>query len=192
MLQPRARIWLILGIATVAFANGDPLPDVQTNSLDQERGFVFAGASAQLLVGSFVQDGDFGNYWDPTSDEIAELEKVLTNDLGSHFTKKQRPNNDGPQVHEYFRQYAGVHLNGRRLVFINGFHKSIVEYTVQWLSWPHTESELTSFPKEARNKKFWHFVPVRVDDGGEYYFQAYYDPLSKRLIWFRFHGMHDA
>ena len=188
MLPRRARILLIFGMATVALANGDQLSDVRTIALDQHRGFVFAGASARLLASSFFQDSALGKSWDPTFDVITELENVLANDLRAHLIEKQRPHHSGPQVHEYFRQYAGVHLDGRRLVFINGFHKSNVEHTVQWLSWSHSESELSSFPKEARNANFWHFVPVHVNDGGEYYFQACYDPLSKRLVWFRFHG----
>ena len=188
MLPPRARILLILGMATVALANGEALQDVRTAALDHHRGFVFAGASAQLLASSFFPASALGKSWDPTSGLIVELEDVLANDLRAHLIEKPRPHHSGPQVREYFRQYAGVFFNGRKLVFINGFHKSNVEDTVQWLSWTHSESELASFPKEARNENFWHFVPVHVDDGGEYYFQAYYDPLSKRLVWFRFQG----
>ncbi len=154
MLPPHARILLILGLATATLANGDQLLNARTSALDQHRGFVFAGASARLLARSFFQDSALGESWDPTSDEIAELENVLTNDLRAHLVEKQRPNHNAPQVDEYFRQYAGVHLNGRKLIFINGFHKSDVEDTVQWLSWRHSESELASFPKEARNREF--------------------------------------
>jgi hypothetical protein len=113
---------------------------------------------------------------------------VLANDLQASLVKKERPSYDTPRVHDYFRQYAGIHLHGRKLVFINGFHESHVEKTAQWLSETRPESALTSFPKEARNRMFWHFVPVHVMDGGEYYFQAYYDPLSRRLVWFSFQG----
>jgi hypothetical protein len=187
MFQARTRLWFVLGVAVAALANGGSQPS-ESSALDQDRGFLFAGASARLLTDSHFSRDAVGELWDPTSDEISALEKVLANDLRASLIERQRPSDDGPLVHDYFRQYAGIHVNGRKLIFINGFHKSHVEDTVRWLSETHTESALKSFPKGARNEMFWHFVPVHVMDGGEFYFQAYYDPLSRRLVWFRFQG----
>jgi len=188
MIQSRVHIWLLLGIATVSLGNGVSQSDGESDSLSHERGFVFAGASARLLAKGHFPENAIGKSWDPTSDQISELEETLTRDLRARLIEKRQPDSDGPRVHDYFRQYAGVHLNGKKLIFINGFHKSHVQDTVQWLSDPRPESALTAFPKEARNEVFWHFVPVHVMDGGEYYFQAYYDPASRRLLWFRFQG----
>jgi hypothetical protein len=72
---------------------------------------------------------------------------------------------------------------------VNGFHRSYVDETTAWLAKPRPESELVSFPAEARGNDFWHFVPVRVSDGGEYYFVAFYDPVRKRVVGFQFNGV---
>jgi hypothetical protein len=101
------------------------------------------------------------------------------------------PRSDGgppPKVRDYYRQYAGIILKGRKLILINGFYKSHVEYTIAWLAMPRSEAELAAFPAAARNKDYWHFVPVVVLEGGDHYFEAYYDPAHRRISSFEFHG----
>lgn len=94
-----------------------------------------------------------------------------------------------PHVSDYFRQYAGFHLKGLRLIFVNGFHRSHVDATTNWLAQPRPESQLAAYPDRARNGNFWRLVPVHVDDGGKVFFMAFYDPQRRRIAGFQFNGL---
>src|SRR6478735_6116228 len=90
MFQARTRLWFVLGVAVAALANGGSQP-TESSALDQDRGFLFAGASARLLTDSHYSRDAVGELWDPTSDEISALEKVLANDLRASLIERQRP-----------------------------------------------------------------------------------------------------
>lgn len=158
------------------------------DSLDPAYGHVFAGSSAQRLAGTLIGSGDLGGTWDPSSAQIRELESALALELIRRLNALPGEAFPRPKVRDYYRQYAGIILKGQKLIVINGFYKSHVEYTTAWLSDHRSEAELAAFPAEARNKNYWQFVPVVVLDGGEHYFNAYYDPAHHRVTSFQFHG----
>ena len=188
MLRARHLVSLILG-AWASVSATDPSPAAgQPVSLDPDRGYVFTGASAAVLGGSFFSPRGLGATWDPTAAEISQVERALTEELRHRLGQNSGVTAEGPQVRDYYRQYAGIYLNGQKLIFVNGFHQSHVEYTRRWLSQPRRESELSAFPVGARGEDFWHVVPVHVDDGGDYYFQATYDPVGMRTVRFKFQG----
>jgi hypothetical protein len=176
-----------LGFASCALCASQP--SVEPDLLDPMRGVVFAGSSSRLLVDSSLTGEDLGATWDPSPVEIAQLEDALGKELTNRLSGSNASANDRPRARDYYRQYAGIHLKGHKLIFINGFHKSNVEGTVGWLAQPRSEAELEYFPVQARNKNFWRFVPVSVSDGGYHYFQAFYDPLRKRIAGFQFNGV---
>jgi len=184
----RKLISLTLWSLAAASAVGGPhVPG--SDSLDPTCGVVFAGASARLLTDSFFSRGDVGTIWDPTPIEISHLEDALGRELGSRISDVGLGNAAPPLVRDYFRQYAGIYLKGRRLIFVNGFHRSHVKDTANWLAQPRPESQLTAFPVGARSKNFWRIVPVHVSDGGEFYFEAFYDPQRNRIVGFQFNGI---
>jgi hypothetical protein len=149
---------------------------------------VFSGASAKVLAQAMIGSEDRGATWDPDSADITRMESALAQELSHRLRARPATAHLGPEVRDYYRQYAGVHLKGQKLILINGFHGSHVESMTAWLAQPHSESELHDFPTRAHGKDFWHFVPVQVLDGGKYYFEAFYDPVDGRIVRFQFHG----
>jgi hypothetical protein len=187
MYLSRSLIHLALLFSMVAVALGTE-PGGPPGSLDPARGYVFSGASAKVLAEHMISREDLGPTWDPGNDDITRMENALAQELSHRLGEHQATEHRGPDVRDYYRQYAGVHHKGQKLILINGFHGSHVESTTAWLAQPHSESELQYFPAGARGKDWWHFVPVQVLDGGEYYFEAYYDPVHGRIVGFQFHG----
>jgi hypothetical protein len=181
-----ARCFLHLALLVSITAQAlDEAPGVDT--VDPARGYVFSGASALVLASTHISAEKLGTTWDPTSAEIARLESALTKELARRLSAPG-PSSHHPHPRDYYRQYAGVYLHGRRLILINGFHRYHVDQRTTWLAQPRPESELAHFPIRARSRDFWHFVPVQVADGGEFYFEAFYDPVAKRITGFQFHG----
>lgn len=182
---------VILAVVIMAAASpalGAPPLD-GPDSLDPNCGVVLSGSSARILTDTFLSRRDLGALWDPTPAEISQLEEALGRELSNRLRSLRTPTNRRVHVRDYFRQYAGIHLNGRRLIFVNGFHRAYVDETTEWLALPHPESQLTYFPADARNREFWRKVPVHVDDGGAFFFMALYDPQSRRIVGFQFNGV---
>ena len=163
-------------------------PAGAADSLDPAWGYVFAGSAALRLAGTLTSRGDLSGTWDPSSAQISQLESALAQELSRRLNALPGTAFPRPRVRDYYRQYAGIFLKGQKLIVINGFYKSHVEYTTAWLAEHRSEAELAAFPAEARNKNYWHFVPVVVLDGGEHYFDAFYDPAHNRISNFEFHG----
>jgi hypothetical protein len=187
MSLPRSLIYLVVLLSMAALALGRP--GALQNSLDPERGYVFSGATAKLLIQTAeIYRDDLQAPWDPDSDEITRMERVLAQELNHRLRVRKATVSPRPSVRDYYRQYAGVHLKGKKLIFINGFHRSAVEETTRLLAQPNHGSELERYPAGARGKDFWHFVPVEADDGGDYFFQAFYDPAHGRMVVLFFHG----
>lgn len=179
------RSLIALALSLLASMAAHPL---DKDSLDPACGFVFTGAAAQRLAGTLVRAEDLGGTWDPSSAEIRELESALAQELSRRLSAPSVGAYPRASIRDYYRQYAGINLKGEKLIVINGFFRSHVDYTTAWLAQPHSEAELAAFPAEARGKTYWHFVPVVVLDGGEHYFEAYYDPVHHRISGFEFHG----
>lgn len=174
-----------LGLGLLASLGAQAL---DKDSLDPAWGHVFAGDSAQRLASTLVGAEDLKGTWDPSSAQIRELEAALSQELSRRLSAPPAGPYPRAKMGDYYRQYAGVSLKGQKLIVINGFYRSHVDYTAAWLAQQHSEAELAAFPPEARNKSYWHFVPVVVLDGGEHYFEAYYDPAQHRISRFEFHG----
>jgi hypothetical protein len=183
MPVPRRLVCLALLLSPASHALAAE-PGAPEDSLDPTCGHVFSGAAARTLASALIPAEELGAVWDPTPAEITLLEGILAQELKKRVAARASP----LHVRDYYRQYAGAHRQGRRLIVINGFHRSYVEQERAWLSEPRTEAELERFPVEARGKDFWHFVPVGVLDGGEHFFEAFYDPVRRRMAVFRFHG----
>ncbi len=181
MMKPCALILLFLGILWTVHIRA-----ATDDSFDAESGFVFTGDSASSLA--VMAGAEVEPLWEPSNIEISELEAELAVTVNEKLGDEWQARRNRPLVRDYFRQYAGITLQGNKLIFINGFHRSHVEWTARWLAEPHTEYELKYLPPEARNEAFWRFMRVVVADGGEYFFQAIYDPKSKRIVGFTFNG----
>ncbi len=73
-------------------------------------------------------------------------------------------------VATYYRQYLGIVLAGKRMIFVNGFSAGVA-------------------PEFTGGKYDWHHHPVFVNDGGTAFFQATYDPRTRQFIGPHFNGV---
>jgi hypothetical protein len=133
-------------------------------------------------------------FWRPTAADVAAAEdavdRALTRALDSVIAREgvgqtewlQRPRASWPD--QYYRQYAGLrYRNGRRTIYVNGFSAG----------WPRELSQRVAEQEDAVSHPFakpdwWRFAAATVCDGGEFFFGAEYDPVSKRVLSFQFNG----
>jgi hypothetical protein len=67
----------------------------------------------------------------------------------------------------YYRQYAGVKIEGRRYVYINAFHPVYLRH---------------------QDEGMWRSKPVLACDGGEGFWGALYDPEARKFSQLSFNG----
>jgi len=75
---------------------------------------------------------------------------------------------------EYYRQYGGIVVDGRRLIYVNGFNASMLE--------------LGAKLRPPRPATDWRAVAIDVCDGWTGYFGAEYDPATRTVQNFHFNG----
>jgi hypothetical protein len=112
-------------------------------------------------------------YWAPDSDTIASLEVALAPALQRALEREIKDPSRRPGTNEYYRQYIGIRIRSRQVVYINGFHKN------------HRERVTTMRPGSADT---WRTRAVNVCDGGSEYFGAEYDPATRQVTNIRFNG----
>ena len=91
--------------------------------------------------------------WVPDPDTIRRLELVLAVELQTAIDIQSDPNRRLLAV-DYYRQYAGLVIGGRRIVYVNGLHR----YSV-----------------EQNQSSSWRTVAGHACDGGLRFFGAEYD-----------------
>src|SRR6266571_1175119 len=130
---------------------------------------VLEGRHAQELARQCSRDGppEFQDTWQPSELDIKELEArlPLLEKLKASLCciKGARVKN----VHDYYRQYVGIVVNGRKLVYINALAVSLERhYTNEWKT-----------------------APVMVCDGGSEFWGAIYDPSTKTFSQLAFNGV---
>jgi hypothetical protein len=110
------------------------------------------------------------------------LDSVIARDTVGHREWLNRPRASWPD--QYYRQYAGLtYPDGRRTVYVNGLATG----------WPRELSQRVAEHDATRSHPFakpdwWRFIAANVCDGGESFFGAEYDPLSRRVLSFQFNG----
>lgn len=112
-------------------------------------------------------------YWVPDSETIAALELALAPALNRALEQEVKDRDQRPAAAEYYRQYIGIRIGGRQVVYINGFHRSAVERRAA------TRPELADG---------WRTTALIVCDGGSYYFGAEFDPATRQVANIRFNG----
>jgi hypothetical protein len=133
-------------------------------------------------------------FWRPTAAGVAAaedavdralaraLDSVIAGDSLGHAEWLTRPR--ASWADQYYRQYAGlIYRDGRRTVYVNGLA----------VGWPGELSQRvpqdeTTLSHPFAKPDWWRFVAATVCAGGESFFGAEYDPLSKRVVSFQFNG----
>jgi hypothetical protein len=111
--------------------------------------------------------------WIPDAIMIANLEDALFPAL-QHALDRKAPSEPGRWLaRDYYRQYGGLIVGGKRIIYINGFHRT-------FLTWFGHAPELATD---------WRSIAVRVCDGWLQYFGAEYDPDTRHVYAIEFNGI---
>jgi hypothetical protein len=134
--------------------------------LDPARGAILPPDKAQQLAHqcSRLSPGPVTGTWTPTPAMIAELESALGAELEKQIAATPET---GFTPQTYYRQYAGLMIGGREVIYVNGVAAGVVE---------HDGNDL------------WKTRPITICDGGTITFGVEYDPATRALSNFAFNG----
>jgi hypothetical protein len=104
--------------------------------------------------------------WDPAFSQVRQAETRLPGFLA----KNRRPERP---LSEYYRQYLGVVIEGKNLIYVNVFPRSLVERP--------------DFPGVSRD--YWRSEFVDVCDGGDDFWGALFDLETQLFFSPRFNGV---
>lgn len=108
--------------------------------------------------------------WRPDADTIRRLESVLAAELQAAIDLSSEPHRKQLAT-EYYRQYAPLVISGRRILYVNGWHRSAAERSV-----------------DGNPDSSWKTSAVYACDGGTLFFGAEYDVATSRLSRIIFNG----
>lgn len=147
-----------------------PTPTVEAVSpFPPDTGVVLAGDAARGLANqcSRITPGPVQAVWTPDAAQIAGLEAALPALIDAEL--KQRWPNETLTALGYYRQYAGLVVAGRRIIYVNGVDHGVI----------------TRGPDPDES---WRKQPIGICDGGPITFGVEYDPQAKTFADFAFNG----
>lgn len=166
MMLARKRLlsMVVLGVSlslAAATAGTFPIP---------RSGTVFHGESAVLLTRqcSRIALAPVTGVWEPAAAQIAALEPKLADLLAVKLASRS---DIGFMAADFYRQYGGLLVGRRKIIYVNGFHRELIDAQMG-------TGHITN----------WHTVPVQVCDGGALTFGVEYDPATGRFANFAFSG----
>lgn len=112
------------------------------------------------------------SYWVPRDSDVNEADGAVRAALQGRVGWSGY----GRAIDAYDRQYVGIVVLGAKLLYVAGFHLSLVDDAAMRLL--HYTGEPFDWRREA----------LEVGDGGELVFHAVYDPASTKLVAFRFNN----
>lgn len=133
--------------------------------------------------------------WDVTFEDISLLESQLP-----IFLATQGITIPNGGITNYFRQYVGIIVNSRKLIYVNAYHKTYrtdrVKYmkntTIKKRTVENLEKNLSKYIQKnvleiiLQNINYW---PANICEGGDRYFGAVYD--LELSIFTELHFSHD-
>lgn len=161
-MRGRVLLGMLLALWTVVDGCGGPDEAGAVGGGEQMKpdwGVVLSGEEGQKLLDpcSRSKPGGLSRQWNPTRADIERVEKHLPTVLGNRLRhviiEDGRPL---PRPNDYYRQYAGFYRRGRRVVYVNGVHRLIVE-------------------SSGRDPKAWMRTALDMCDGGFSTFGVLYD-----------------
>jgi len=164
----RVVAWIAFAAVAIAAAGA-----LAADPLNPAWGTIFAGEKARALMHqcSRGSPGPVGGTWTPSEADIAALEPALAKLLDEQLAKRRFPGSAA----EYYRQYGGLVIAGRRMIYVNGFHKYLIARR-------GNSGELLP-PAET-----WRSQAVMICDGGPIVFGVEYDPATAGFVHFSFNG----
>jgi hypothetical protein len=148
-----------------------------SQTLDPEGGAVLPTslASALLIQCSRIAPQDISGTWSPSPRQIRDLEVRLPQALSGEAAKRSNTY-IGKFIGHYVgfnRQYAGILIAGRKVVYVNAFPQAMVH---------SDKSDFVEAPD-------WRSSPVTVCDGGPEFFGVEFDPETEKFEDFSFNGI---
>ena len=141
----------------------DVLPPFPPN-IQGEQWVIFSAEKARNQgIGTFVGNDQIAEYWTPTESDIRALENGLSTYLENNPDRFNEHTPVWERLDEYNRQYIGIILDGKKIIYANYFCDS------SGMDW---------------RKDF-----VFVLDGGDCYFQFKYDPNSGEFFDLQVNGV---
>lgn len=134
--------------------------------LNPQWGTIFQAAQAPQLAHqcSRPSPSPIAGVWQPSFAQVAAMEPKLSD----YLTAQLKPySKERPSAADYYRQYGGLTVNGRQVIYVNGFYRGLL------ISSPGTN---------------WLTQPVLICDGGIIAFGVEYDPATGVFSHFAFNG----
>src|SRR3989441_5695986 len=157
--------------------------------LNSHWGAVFPPASAGQLLRQCSRGTPtpIQGTWNPSPDQVRLLEGPLSVLLDRQLSALRLPDSLRPHAGDYYRQYAGVIVGGRRIIYVNGFHKTQVAETRTFLTEHRNDSAaLRNFPPASRDSDYWRGDPTVGCGGGGLFFGGEDDPGAHPFCNFSF------
>jgi hypothetical protein len=155
-------ILAFLGLA--ACAPGDHAPPHVARELGPDTRTLLSGAEALKLAHqcSRPSPGPVSGQWIASADQLDAFDAPLTDVLGGQLnragiTKAPR---------DYYRQFAGFIINGRRVIYVNGVDRSAID-----------DHDIA-----------WRTTAIGICDGGPITFGAEFDADTHQVSNFAFNG----
>ena len=163
------RAFIVLALLSLAACTAKPVPVHIPRELGADTRTVLTGDQAMALTHqcSRAAPGAVTGQWKPSMDEIDGLEETLGWLLSGQLIKAGVTT----QPRNYYRQYAGFIIDGRRVIYINGVMRSVI-------------NENTS----AAHPIDWRTQAINICDGGTLTFGAEYDDGTHQFSKFAFNG----
>ena len=129
---------------------------------------VLAGDAARTLARqcSRISPGPVEDVWTPTDAEVEAIEDELI----LLVAREMENAGQSPSPGDYYRQYAGLVIGGKRIIYVNGVTDGVIENDLR-------DSDLD-----------WRARPVQICDGGSITFGVEYDPATRQFSNFEFNG----
>jgi hypothetical protein len=165
----RALIILALLGLLACTRGGTVIPAHVARKLTVKTRTLLAGENAMALAHqcSRISPGPVRGQWTPSDGQIEAFEPPLTSVLKGQLAKAGASASPG----DYYRQYAGFIINGRRIIYVNGVDRSAID------------------EQSNPDRRFdWRTQAMGICDGGVMSFGAEYDAETHQVSNFAFNG----
>lgn len=168
----RLFVALASGVALAACAPAPATAPSPAWRFAPETRTVLGGEEALLLARqcSRVSPGPVEGQWTPSAEQREAMERAL----GGLLTERLAQAGQETPPTEYYRQATGFIIGGRRVIYVNGLHRDIVE------------RDPIVTPRDPN--RTWRDYPILICDGGRITFGVEYDPATHELSNFAFNG----
>ena len=147
---------------------------------DHRDGVVFPADKAHELLRPCSRNAPQGvtGRWEPNEIQVRELEVRLPQTFVRALRGQAGRFRPMPEpLPTYDRQYAGIVVGGRKLIYINAFPHKMIDF------------DGTDIAQDWKKGTTWRHAAVTICDGGPGFWGAVYDPEQKTFTDFQFNGV---